>query len=197
MENQSDKLRYTVSNQAILGLEYRPVEKVRMTVEGFYKQYIYYPMSIDEGISTASKGTNFGQIGDELIESTGKGRAYGLEVLTKIMEMNNLNLTATYTFFRSEFTDINGIYRSSSWDTKHMVNLIASCKLPKNWDIAMRWRFIGGAPYTPIDMDKSSLKSAWNITNQPYLDYSQYNSKRLNNSHQLDIRIDKEFYFKK
>jgi len=197
LANQNEKLRYTVSNQAIVGIEYRPVEKVRMTVESFYKQYIYYPMSIDEGISTASKGTNFGQIGDELIESTGKGRAYGVEVLTKIMEMSNLNLTATYTFFRSEFTDINGVYRPSSWDTKHMFNLIASYKLPKNWNVATRWRFIGGVPYTPIDMNKSSLKSAWDITNQPYLDYSQYNAKRLKSSHQLDIRIDKEFYFKK
>jgi len=197
LANQTEKLRYTVSNQAIVGVEYRPVDKVRMTVEGFYKQYIYYPMSIDDGISTASKGTNFGQIGDELIESTGKGRAYGVEVLTKIMEMSNLNLTATYTFFRSEFTDINNIYRPSSWDTKHLFNLIASYKLPKNWNIATRWRFIGGAPYTPIDMDKSSLKGAWDITNQPYLDYSRFNSNRLKNTHQLDIRIDKEFYFKK
>jgi hypothetical protein len=113
------------------------------------------------------------------------------------MEMNNLNVTATYTFFRSEFTDISGTYRPSSWDSKHLVNLIASYKLPKNWNIAMRWRFIGGAPYTPIDEVKSSLKSAWDITNQPYLDYSQYNAKRLKSSHQLDIRIDKEFYFKK
>jgi hypothetical protein len=51
--------------------------------------------------------------------------------------------------------------------------------------------------YTPIDEDKSSLKAAWDITNQPYLDYARYNSNRLKDSHQLDIRIDKEFYFKK
>ena len=46
-------------------------------------------------------------------------------------------------------------------------------------------------------MDKSTLKAAWDITNQPYLDYSQYNSLRLKDSHQLDVRVDKEFYFKK
>ncbi|MBP7965233.1 MAG: TonB-dependent receptor, partial [Paludibacteraceae bacterium] len=38
---------------------------------------------------------------------------------------------------------------------------------------------------------------AWDITNQPYLDFSRYNSNRLKDTHQLDIRIDKEFYFKK
>ena len=194
--NQNENLRYTISNQAIAGFDYRPMEKVRMTLEGFYKGYEYYPFSIADGLSTASKGTNFGQIGDELIESTGKGRAYGVEFLTKIMEMKKLNLTATYTYFRSEFTDVNGKYVSSSWDTKHLFNMIASYKLPKNWNVAIRWRFVGGAPYTPIDEDNSKKKNVWKVTNQAVLDYKNFNSIRLPNAHQLDMRIDKEFYFK-
>ena len=195
--NQNENLKYIISNQAIAGFEYRPAEKIRLSVEGFYKQYLQYPLSVLEGISIASQGGDFGQIGDEEIISTGKGRAYGFEILFKIMEMENLNVTSTYTYFRSEFTDKNEVYRSSSWDTKHLFNLIASYKLPKNWNIATRWRFVGGAPYSPIDFEKSSLKSAWDITNQPYVDYSQFNTLRLPNAHQLDIRIDKEFYFKK
>jgi outer membrane receptor for ferrienterochelin and colicin len=154
-------------------------------------------MSVEEGISIASKGTGFGQVGDEEIVSTGKGRAYGMEFLFKLMEMKNLNVTATYTLFWSEFTDKNGKFLPSTWDTRHLVNLIASYKLPGNWNIAGRWRFSGGAPYSPIDFEKSSLKSAWDIQNQPYTDYDNFNSLRLKSNHQLDIRIDKEFYFKK
>ena len=180
-----------------MGLEYRPEEKIRLTVEGFYKQYTQYPLSVLDGLSIASKGADYGQIGDEEIVSQGKGRAYGVEFLLKIMEWKNLNLTSTYTYFRSEFTDKDEIYRPSSWDTRHLFNFIASYKLPKNWNIATRWRYVGGAPYTPIDLDKSSIKAAWDITNQPYLDFSRYNANRLSDSHQLDIRIDKEFYFKK
>ena len=195
--NQNENLKYVISNQAILGFEYRPVEKMKLSVEGFYKHYEQYPLSVLDGLSIASKGADYGQVGDEEIVSTGKGRAYGVEVLFKILEWKNLNVTSTYTYFRSEFTDSTGTYRPSSWDTRHLVNLIASYKLPKNWNIAARWRYVGGAPYTPIDMDKSTLKAAWDITNQPYLDYSQYNSLRLKDSHQLDVRVDKEFYFKK
>ncbi|MDD5186005.1 MAG: TonB-dependent receptor, partial [Paludibacter sp.] len=77
--NQNERLRYTVSNQAIIGFDYRPMDKVRMTVEGFYKEYEDYPVSVTDGLSIASKGTNFGQVGDEQIISTGKGRAYGVE----------------------------------------------------------------------------------------------------------------------
>ncbi|MBP6663497.1 MAG: TonB-dependent receptor, partial [Paludibacter sp.] len=32
--NQNENLRYTISNQAIVGFDYRPMDKVRMTVEG-------------------------------------------------------------------------------------------------------------------------------------------------------------------
>jgi outer membrane receptor for ferrienterochelin and colicin len=195
--NQNENLRYTVSNQAIAGFEYRPMEKVRMTVEGFYKQYRHYPVSVADGLSIASKGTNFGQVGDEEIVSVGKGRAYGIEFFAKVMEMSKMNLTATYTYFRSEFTDSTGMnYFRSSWDTRHLVNLIASYKLPENWNVAVRWRFVGGAPYSPVD-SISYYKAAWEITKQPYLDYKRFNSMSLPNTHQLDMRIDKEYYFKK
>jgi hypothetical protein len=195
--NKTEDLRYTISNQAILGFEYRPMDNAKISIEGFYKQYEFYPLSVKDGLSIASKGTNFGQVGDEQIVSKGKGRAYGVELLAKIMDMRRINLTATYTYFRSEFTDSSQVtYFRSAWDTRHMFNLIANFKLPKSWNIAMRWRFIGGAPYTPID-SISYNRAAWNINKQPFMDYSKFNSLSLPSKHQLDIRIDKEFYFKK
>ncbi|MDR3652443.1 MAG: TonB-dependent receptor [Paludibacter sp.] len=194
--NQNENLRYTISNQAIAGFEYRPMDNMRLSVEGFYKQYEYYPLSVIDGLSIASEGTNFGEVGDEQIVSTGKGRAYGIELLYKIMEMKRLNVTATYTYFRSEFTNAAGTYLPSSWDTKNLFNLIGSYKFRNNWNLAIRWRFVGGAPYTPIDQ-VSATKTIWDISKQPLLDYSRFNSLRLPSSHQLDMRIDKEFYFKK
>ena len=109
--NKNENLKYVISNQAIMGFEFRPVEKMKLTVEGFYKQYEQYPLSVLDGLSIASKGADYGQVGDEEIVSTGKGRAYGVEFLYKIMEWNNINLTTTYTYFRSEFTDKDNIYR--------------------------------------------------------------------------------------
>ncbi len=194
--NKTEDLRYIISNQAIAGLEYRPMENMRLSVEAFYKGYNDYPLSVTDGISIASKGTDYGEVGDEQIVSTGNGRAYGLEVLYKIMEMKRLNVTATYTYFRSEFTNVAGVYLPSAWDTRHLFNLIGRYKLPRNWNVAMRWRFVGGAPYTPID-PLSAVKSVWDINHKPVLDYSRFNSLRKPDTHQLDLRIDKEFYFKK
>ena len=85
----------------------------------------------------------------------------------------------------------------SSWDTRHLLNLMGSLKFGKNWDLAARWRWVGGAPYTPIDEALSSQQTVWDISNRPYLDYSRYNDLRLKGSNILDLRLDKEFYFKK
>ena len=61
----------------------------------------------------------------------------------------------------------------------------------------MRCSVIGGAPYTPYDLEKSELVSAWDVSGRPYLDYDRYNSERYNSFAQVDLRLDKDFYFKK
>ena len=195
--NKNEQLKYITSNQVIAGFEFRPSNNTRLSVEGFYKQYGRYPFSVEDGISIASKGTEYGQVGDEEIISTGKGRACGVELLYKVIDWRKLNLTTTYTFFRSEFTDKENVYRPSSWDTRHMVNLLASYDFGKGWNISARWRFSGGAPYTPIDMELSQNREAWDITNQYYLDYNKFNTLRLSSNHSLDVRVDKEIYFKR
>jgi hypothetical protein len=59
----------------------------------------------------------------------------------------------------------------------------------------MKFRFVGGAPYTPYDFEKSSYKIAWDINGQGYLDYSKFNTLRLSGFHQLDLRVDKQYFF--
>jgi len=195
--NKNENLKHIISNQAIAGFAFEPNNKIRFNLEGFYKHYSNYPLSVTDGMSIAGKGTDYGQVGDEEIVSTGEGKAYGVEFLGKLMDYKNFTGTLTYTLFNSEFTDADGVYRPSSWDTRHMVNLLGSYNLPKNWNVSMRWRYVGGAPYSPIDRDLSSNIDAWSVNNRPYIDYENYNTLRLKDSHQLDLRIDKEYYFEK
>ena len=191
------RLKYIMSNQAVLGGEYHLGSYLHFSAEGFYKSYSSYPISELEGISLASKGTEYGQVGAEAVLSTGEGRAYGAEVVARLMPWHQFSATATYTLFRSEFTDKTGIYRPSSWDTRQMLNLLLSYRLGKSWYLSASWRYSGGAPYTPIDMELSTNKAAWAVTNRAYPDYARFNTLRLPAKHQLDLRLDKEFYFKR
>jgi len=193
--NKTNNLSYIISDHLIGGLEILTGIDTRIVVEAFYKRYDNYPFSVTDSISIATKGGDFGTIGDEEVVSTGKGRAYGFEISGRYRLFTDLTGIYSYTFVRSEFENAFGDYIPSSWDSKHILTLTMSKPLKNNWQIGTKWRFIGGLPYTPYDLEKTALVTAWNTQGRPFWDYSQFNAQRLNNFLQLDIRIDRTFNF--
>lgn len=192
-----DNLKYISVDHFIGGLEFKPETAVQFSLEGFLKNYRNYPFSVRDGISLANKGADYGVIGDEEVTSSSKGRAYGAEFQARISSAKGYNLNLSYTLVRSEFQDGTGKYIVSAWDSKQILSLTGSAALKKGWQIGTRFRFVGGLPYTPYDMNRSSLISAWNLTGGPYLDYSKLNANRFGVFHQLDVRVDKAYYLKK
>jgi hypothetical protein len=195
--NKENGLKYLSADHVVAGVEFLPTEKSKFTVEGFYKYYRDYPFSVDDSVTLANKGGDFGVVGDEEVLSIGKGRAYGFEVLAREKDIAGFNVILSYTFVRSEFQDLSGKYIPSAWDNRHILNLTVLKKLKRNWDIGAKWRFVGGPPFTPYDIEKSSIRPAWDVQNAPYLDYSRFNTLRFDNFHQLDIRVDKQYFFNK
>jgi hypothetical protein len=195
--NDSLGIKYISADHVVLGLEYQPKPNTKLSLEGFYKYYRNYPFSIKDSVALASKGSEFGSVGDEPLLPVSKGRAYGFEILVRNADFFKFNVIMTYTFVRSEFTDYAGQYIPSAWDNRHLFNVTVGRKFKYNWEIGAKWRFAGGQPYTPWDMDKSSLVAAWDAQGRGYLNYDAFNTLRLSSFNQLDIRIDKGFYFKK
>jgi hypothetical protein len=192
--NKENNLKYITANHLIGGLEFRPKQTILFTFEGFYKGYSDYPFSVKDKISLANKGADFGVVGDEEVLSVSKGRAYGTEFQARINSTSGFNFNLSYTLVRSEFEDASNNYIPSSWDAKHLLNITTTKDLKKDWRIGARWRFVGGLPYTPFDLDRSSLIEAWNLRGGPYVDFSKLNSKRFAPFHQLDVRVDKAYY---
>lgn len=195
--NKNNQLKYISVDHFIGGLEFKPATAIQFSLEGFLKNYRNYPFSVRDQISLANKGADYGVIGDEEVTSTSKGRAYGAEFQARISSAKGYNLNLSYTLVRSEFQDGNGNYLVSAWDSKQILSLTGSASLKKGWQVGTRFRFVGGLPYTPFDLDRSSLISAWNLTGGPYLDYSKLNANRFGVFHQLDVRVDKAYYLKK
>jgi outer membrane receptor for ferrienterochelin and colicin len=195
--NKANGIRMIGANHLVAGIDFRPNSNTQFSVEGFYKGYDHYPFSVKDSISLASKGADFGVFGDEEVRSSGKGRAYGIEFLSRFKDFIGFKGVLTYTYVRSEFTDNKSKYVPSAWDNRHLLTVTATRSLKQNWDLGFKWRFIGGSPYTPWDETKSSLKSAWDAQGRGYLDYSQFNQRRLGAFQQLDLRIDKAYYYKK
>ncbi len=192
--NRENDLTYISSDHLVSGFEFRPNEQSTISVEGFLKNYSNYPFSVADSIPLASKGGDFGVFGDEEVTSTSEGRAFGMEFLARSRDFYDFNILLSYTLVRSEFEDVEGEYVPTAWDNRHILNITAQRSLPRNWDAGFKWRYVGGAPYTPFDIEKSSLIAAWDAQNMAYPDLTRFNANRLGAFHQLDIRIDKQYF---
>lgn len=195
--NKENDIKYLSADHFVFGFEYLPKKDAKVTLEGFYKHYRDYPFSVRDSINIASKSAGYGTFGDEEIISVSDGRAYGFEVLAQDKSFFGFNVILSYTFVISKFTDKYNDFVPSAWDNRNIINLTVLRSFKKNWDIGAKWRYVGGAPYTPADIGVSSFVPAWDARGTVYPDYDQFNELRLSAFHQLDIRIDKTYFFKK
>jgi hypothetical protein len=195
--NKTNGIKYIRNTHLVGGFEWNLPSNTRFTIEGYYKKYNNYPFVLKDSISLANLGTDFGVIGNTTVTSVNEGRTYGLEVLLQQRLYKGFYGIIAYTFGKSEFKDKRGEYAPSSWDSRHIVSLLGGKRLPKNWEIGLKWRFQTGLPYTPADLNRSSLVSVWDVTGQALPNYNLLNTERRQNVHGLDIRVDKKFFFRK
>jgi len=192
-----DALRYIRSRHLVGGISYTTSTNTKFSVEGFYKKYDQYPMLTGKGISFANEGGDYGIAGDESADATSRGKAYGVELLAQQKLYKNLYGILSYTYYRTLFTDTSSLFKPASWDNRHILNLALGYKFKRNWELGIRWTFRGGAPYTPYDESLSALVSSWDVRGQAVMDYSRLNEERLKSYTQLDIRVDKKWFFQK
>lgn len=195
--NKQNKVGYVSNQHLVAGFEYNTKINTKITVESFYKTYNNYPLALRDSICLANMGGDFGVIGNEPVISVSKGRAYGMEFMIQQKLYKGMYGIIAYTMVKSEFQDKRGVYTPSAWDNGNIVSVTFGKKFKKNWEAGFKWRYLGGTPYTPIDVAASSIQSVWDINGQGIMDYNLLNTQRLKPFHQLDFRIDKKFYFKK
>ena len=191
------ELKYQRVASGSVGVNWRPVRQVIVSVEGFYKRYNQMPLCILDNIPLACKGNDYGIFGNEALVSSAQGRAYGVELLAKWHVPDKINASASLTLYQSEYrNNKNSPYLPSAWDNRYILNMSCVWDLPRQWSLGAKLSMIGGSPYTPYDIEKSALVEAWNAQGRPYYDYGLYNTERLSSFAQLDFRIDKNYYFK-
>ena len=167
-----------------------------VSLEGFFKGYQNSPISSLQGVALANLGADFGVVGNEAVTFDGLGRSYGAELLLQQRLYKGFYGLLAYTFVRSEFEDSSGEFVPSSWDNRHILSMTGGKKFDNGWEIGTRLLFSGGLPYTPTDAASYSIES-WDFYGRPLLDYSLLNSERNGAFHQLDIRIDKKWFFER
>ena len=164
---------------ALVGLEYRPLDNLVLTAEGFYK-YLFH-------LTEPSK--------DKTVRYTseGYGRAFGGDVMLRMNPGGGPFFGwLAYTYVVAQRWDFDTHeYRSADTDQRHVLTLVGTYELPDHWSIGLRFRLSSGYPYTSItgavfDADGDQYSPIAN----PYK-----NTQRMPLFHQLDLRVDKEWVF--
>ncbi|WP_421874773.1 TonB-dependent receptor [Marinoscillum sp.] len=183
---------YIRSDHAVLGLEYLLTKSSRISVEGFYKKYGNYPVSLVDSVSLANLGGGFEVLGNEPIASVGLGRTYGVELLYQQKFTGKLYGILAITLYKSEYTGFDeDEYLPSVWDNGQLITFTGGYKFGNNWELGLRTRYLGRTPFAPVDRQAT-------LDNYPAIikDYSQLGTVSLDPFFQADVRIDKKFNFK-
>lgn len=130
---------------------------------------------------------------NEFIETellSGKGRAYGLELMAKKTK-GKLNGWLSYTLARSE-RQINGNfpeerindgkYYPANYDKTHSVNLALTYKQSKRLSFSANFVYSTGRPLT-------FPNAKYQYMGQVVLDYSERNQNRIPDYHRLDLAV--------
>ncbi len=169
-----------------LGAELQFNDYLSLDVEVFYKD-------LNNLITRSQTSTDESDSDQAIYNSEGTGRVYGAEIFLRHAMANNFFGWMSYTISRSERFDVqSGRYRLFDNDQTHILTLLGSYNLPKNWSIGAKFRLISNNPYTPY-----KSPSSFNANSGEYvLEASgDTNSRRLPAFHQLDIRVDKRWVF--
>ena len=220
-----DALKFIRSTHAVAGFEYLTKTNLKLSIEGYYKQYSNYPFVVGQGISLANIGNTFGVVGNSLLDARGTGRSYGLEVLVQQRFYKNFYGVLAYTLGKAEFSNNEGNFIPASWDSRHIINLAvgkvfelinkdsrarkdarrtqqgktASSRsiVNQNLELGCNLRLQTGLPYTPFDTAASALTANWNRIGQGILDFSRLNTLRTAPVYSVDFRVDYKWFFPK
>lgn len=191
--NQNSK--YIRSDHYVAGLEYLVTPASRISVEGFFKQYDNYPVSLRDSVSLANLGADFEVLGNEPVASIGLGRTYGVEFLYQKKLTKRSYAILAYTLFQSEFTAFDpDEYLPSSWDSGQLLTFTGGYQFPRNWEVSGRVRYVGETPFAEVDLVETNRQNTYPtlLTN-----YATFGQQRLAAFNQTDIRVDKKWNFPK
>lgn len=208
--NSNLKNKYT--DQVVLGFEHLFARDIRATIEFYSRQYNDIPIPVS--MTTAD---SLDRSDNEYINA-GKGHVEGIELFFQKKLYDRFHWILSYSYYVSKREDPRypGKEYVSSFDFRNVFTFVLGYKedlRDRSWyrqikeqswykwtawllpladeiEISLRWRYLGGKPYTLQKYDPYTQR--WYISaGQPY------NTERFPNYHRLDLMLARRFIFNK
>jgi hypothetical protein len=168
------------------GAEWKARPYLSLDVTGFYKN-LWHLVSPTERTRMGDNGA----MEPLVYDNGGTGHVYGAELIVKHELNANLTGWITYTLSRAMRLDTDASEeRLFDYDQTHILNLVASYNLPRNWMVSGRFRLVTGNPITPV------VGATYNASSDRYDPiFGEVNSDREAPFQQLDLRLDKRWIY--
>ncbi len=167
------------------GVEVKPRKWLTLDATGFWKQ-------LDDLVSPTDALRMEGGMAVPLrYDNGGEGKVYGVELTARHELAHNLSGWLSYTLSRAVRRDSGqSDDRLFDFDQTHILTLVASWQLPRNWTLGGRFRLVSGNPSTPV------IGSVYDASADRYDPiYGLVNSSRVSAFHQLDLRLDRRWVY--
>jgi hypothetical protein len=184
-----------------LGMEWFAGNGLKVTLEGYIKNYENLPISpqnsrwlaIDWAVGRF-RDNQVHPVGyrvPKTLTDLGSGKAQGIELFVQKKLVHKFYGFLSASYFRSRYQDLKGETHNRIYDNRFILNLSGGYKLNRHWEFSAKFSLLGGGPYTPID-EEASRQAGTEIP-----DNSRFLQGRLPTYDTLDIRVDRRFYFGK
>ncbi|MBS1517907.1 MAG: TonB-dependent receptor [Bacteroidetes bacterium] len=177
----------------IIGAEHYLNSDIRITAEVYQKRYSDYPVSLDNPTYILVNGGS--EYGPNIVTravSEGTGTVNGFDfAIQKKLSGNGIYGQLNYSYMKSKFKALEGGEVPNAFDQTHQATIVIGYQASDDWLIGLKYKFATGKPYTPFDVQAST------VAGRGVYDMSSYNALRLPDYMRIDLRIDKKFTFDK
>lgn len=188
------ELKQSTSDHYTLGIEHQLDQSLLVKFDVYYKtfddlviargdQASVYPTLSDAEYQALPRYTN-----------DADGDAYGFELFVNKSFSEGWYgwVSAAYSKTRRQ-NNLTGEDFNYNYDQPWIINLVSNHELNQDWSIGFKWRYQSGQLITPVVATTTSTDPDYPGLVEPV--YGDTNSKRLADSHKLDIRLDRNYAY--
>jgi outer membrane receptor protein involved in Fe transport len=159
----------------IVGLSAYASEDVRITLEGYYKEFSNLLVRPEHA--------------SPLYLNRGTGRASGLDLGVVKRFSGNWYGQVNYSLSRSRRDDHDGLGEyDADFSQPHMFNILVGCEVNKELSISAKWKYATGRPTDSFIVHDNVFNSS--LVTRYSQEITGHNAVRMKSSHSLNIRVD-------
>ncbi|MFO0633717.1 MAG: TonB-dependent receptor [Nannocystaceae bacterium] len=167
--------------QGAFGYEFDAIPDRLQLIQEAYGGYLSNLQDYDLG--AASTGGSISELEDVITKVD--GWAYGLETMLRLAPEMRMFGWAAYTLSRSVRNYNVGGRAPSSWDQRHILNVVLGYRISHKWNIGGRVHYHSGRPWTAPVGDQTSAEAL----------AQNRNNARMAPFFQLDLRVERNWRY--